>query len=56
MCTCALAELMPPPYAGTTCMAAIKPSERTAPPLFMMGAKRCTHDTSEYDDADIAAM
>ena len=41
---------------GTTCCAAMKPSERIEPPGFMIGAKRCTHEISEYDDADIAAM
>ena len=54
--TCAFAELIPPPYPGTTCCAAMKPSERIEPPGFMIGAKRCTHEISEYDDADIAAM
>ena len=34
----------------------MKPSERIEPPGFMIGAKRCTHEISEYDDADIAAM
>ena len=47
---------MPPPYAGTTWLAAMKPSERTAPPSFMIGAKRWTHEMSEYDEADMAAM
>jgi len=46
---------MPPPYEGTTLLAAMKPSERTDPPSFMIGPNRWTQLTSEYDDADIAA-
>ena len=46
---------MPPPYPGTNRSAARKERARTEPPFGMIGAKRWTIETIEYEEADAAA-